>query len=100
MELNPTDQQRLYEKAKKKVQNIRSFYVNIGLYCLIIPILIFINLTYTPEFHWFYFSMTGWGIGLLFHAMEAFDWNPVFGKDWEERKLKEILDKENRKTES
>lgn len=91
------NEERLYQKAKKRAQAIRSFYINLTLYCIVIPILIFINLTFTPEIYWFIFSMLGWGIGLLFHAMEAFSWNPFLGKDWEERKIKEILEKENHK---
>ena len=91
------NEERLYRKAKKKAQNIRSFYINLGMYCVIIPMLIVINLKYTPDFHWFWFSMLGWGIGLSFHAMEAYDINPMFGKDWEERKIRELIEKENAK---
>lgn len=98
MELNPITERQRYERAKKKVRSIRGFYVNLGLYCLIMPVLVYINLNYTPDFYWFFFSMAGWGLGILFHGMEAFGWNPFFGKDWEERKLKEILEKERNKT--
>lgn len=94
MELTPFEKQQRYDRAKKKAQNIRSFYMNLALYCIVIPILIIINLTYMPEFHWFYFSMLGWGTGLFFHAMEAFEWNPFFGKNWEERKIRELMDKQ------
>jgi len=91
------EEERIYRKAKKKAQNIRGFYINLMLYCLIIPILVFVNLKYTPEYQWFWFSMLGWGIGLSFHAMETFDVNSFLGKDWEERKIKEILEKEKNK---
>ena len=94
-DFNLSDEERIYKKAKAQARNIRSFYVNLTSYCIVIPILIFINLKYTPDFYWFFFSMAGWGIGLLFHASEAFNWNPLFGKQWEERKIKELLDKEN-----
>jgi hypothetical protein len=93
-----SDDERLYKKAKEKARNIRGFYINLTCYCVVIPILIFVNLTYSPEFYWFFFSMFGWGTGLLFHASEAFNWNPLFSKKWEERKIKELLDKENRKS--
>jgi hypothetical protein len=86
-----------YERAKKKAKEIRSFYINVTFYCITMPILIFINLRFTPEYYWFPFSMGGWGIGLLFHAMAAFDYMPFFNKDWEERKMKELLDKEKQK---
>jgi len=35
--------------------------------------------------------MLGWGLGLLFHAFETFG----YGRTWEEKKIKEILDKQN-----
>jgi hypothetical protein len=94
---NLSEDERLYKKAKEKARAIRGFYINVSMYCIVIPILIFINLKYSPQFYWFFFSMFGWGLGLLFHASEAFDWNPVLGKRWEEKKIKELLDKENRK---
>ena len=94
---NQFEEERLYRKAKKQAKSIRSFYISLALYCLVVPTLIYINLTYSPEFHWFYFSMVGWGLGLCFHGMEAFGWNPFLGKDWEERKIKELLEKEKDK---
>lgn len=96
-DFNLTEEERLYKKAKEKVQNIRSFYINVACYCIVIPFLIYINLRFSPEFHWFYFSMFGWGTGLFFHGMEAYGWNPILGKDWEQRKIKELLEKEKRK---
>lgn len=95
--LDPHQAERLYRKAKEKAQNIRGFYINLGMYCVIIPVLVFINLKYTPDFQWFWFSMLGWGLGLAFHGMEVYDINPLFGKGWEERKIQEILEKENSK---
>jgi hypothetical protein len=35
-----------------------------------------------------------WGIGLAFHAFWLFGTNRFFGKDWEERQIKKILEKE------
>jgi hypothetical protein len=34
----------------------------------------------------------GWGFGLLIHGMEAFGYNPLWGKNWEEKKIKELMD--------
>lgn len=78
-----------YEKAKQRVQKLKEFYSNLIAYCCVIPVLIIVNLK-TSNFHWFWFPMLGWGFGLTFHAFETFG----YGKKWEERKIKEILDKE------
>lgn len=83
-----------YNKAKKEVQELKGFYANAVTYVVIISGLIFINLKYTPEFYWFFFPMFGWGIGLVFHAIGVMG----FGKSWEEKKIKEIMSKENSNT--
>ena len=86
-----------YQKAKKRAREIKGFYYNLTAYCIIIPIIIGINLIYLPEYHFFWFSMLGWGTGLLFHGMGAFDYNPILGKNWEERKIKEFIEAERQK---
>ncbi len=80
-----------YYRAKKRVEELRGFYGNLISYCVVVPILIYINLTYSPHFHWFWFSAGGWGFGLLMHAFKVFG----YSSNWEERKIKEILEKEN-----
>lgn len=79
-----------YMKAKERVEKLKGFYGNLISYCCVIPFLIFINLK-TGGFQWFWFPMLGWGMGLTFHALETFG----YGKSWEERKIREILNKEN-----
>jgi hypothetical protein len=82
-----------YYRAKKRVEQLKGFYGNLISYCCVIPILILINLTYMPQFQWFWFSAAGWGFGLLMHAFKVFG----YGANWEERKIREILDKEDNK---
>jgi len=82
-----------YFRAKKRVEQLRGFYGNLISYCCIIPVLIFVNLTFMPQFHWFWFSAGGWGFGLVMHAFKTFG----YGSNWEERKIQEILRKEDNK---
>ncbi|UAN00063.1 2TM domain-containing protein [Polaribacter litorisediminis] len=84
-----------YVKAVEKVEKLKEFYQNLASYCLVIPFLIFINLRFSPGFQWFWFPMFGWGIGLTFHFLEVNNYNIFLGKNWEDRKIKEILEKEN-----
>ena len=79
-----------YVRAKERVEKLKGFYGNLISYCCVIPLLIFINLR-TSDFQWFWFPMLGWGFGLTMHAAETFG----YGKSWEEKKIREILDKEN-----
>jgi two-component sensor histidine kinase len=80
-----------YVRAKERVNQLKGFYSNLVSYCCVIPFLIFINLKTNSHFQWFWFPMLGWGIGLAFHAFETFG----YGKSWEEKKIQEIMNKEN-----
>ena len=82
-----------YYRAKKRVDELKGFYGNLISYCCVIPFLIFINLTFSPHFQWFWFSAAGWGFGLLMHAFKVFG----YSSNWEERKIQEILRKEENK---
>ncbi|SDQ43042.1 Histidine kinase [Chryseobacterium soldanellicola] len=86
------DKDKSYERAKKRVKEIKSFYVNLISYCIIIPFLIIVNLITSPQNIWFYFPMLGWGIGVVAHGMSVF----AIGKSWEEKKIREILEKQNK----
>ena len=92
-----TNEREAYNRAKKRVKEIKSFYYHLTCYCTIMPIIIFTNLAFDPQFHWFWFSLLGWGTGLLIHGMTAFNRIPFLGKDWEERKMREFMDKEQHK---
>lgn len=80
-----------FARAKERVEKLKGFYGNLISYCTVIPILILINVNVSSGFQWFWFPMLGWGFGLLMHAFETFG----YGKNWEERKIQEILNKEN-----
>jgi hypothetical protein len=82
-----------YRSAKERVDCIRSFYGNLFWYLIIIPILAWVNYK-TTDFLWVIFPAIGWGIGLFAHGMQAFGLNPFFGKRWEDRKIKEFMDKD------
>ena len=49
------------------------------------------------RYPWFLWAAFGWGIGLVFHAVKVFGLNPFFGKNWEERKIKEYMQEDERK---
>lgn len=81
-----------YVKAKDKVKKIKEFYGSLISYCVVIPVLIFINFK-TSDFQWFWFPMLGWGTGIIIHGAQVFG----FAKDWEEKKINEIMNRDNNK---
>ena len=90
---SPSEEERYY-KAKKKVEDIKGFYWNIITYICMVPMFIYTNLRFTPQFHWFWFPMLGWGIGILFHGLEVFGVTIFKDKGWEERKIRELMNDE------
>ena len=82
-------EKKAYHRAKKKVEDIKGFFGNLVSYCIVIPFLIFINFKTSWGNQWFWFPMLGWGMGIIFHAFGVF-----YGKDWEERKIKQLLQKD------
>ena len=93
METNYQEEER-YFQAKKRVEEIKGFYGNLIAYIVVNIGLMVINLLTSPEYLWFFWPMLGWGIGVLFHGMKVFNYMPFFGKEWEDKKIKEFMDKE------
>lgn len=85
-----------YLRAVERVEEIKGFYSSIIAYCIVIPFLIYINLEYVPQFHWFWFPIMGWGIGLVFQGFKAFAYNPFLGRNWEERKIQEYMNEDRK----
>jgi len=94
-----------YINAKKKVEAIKGFYwhlfVFLGVNGFITVSGVFRNMSMGESFmeaFWdtsTFFTWVPWGIGLLIHGMVVFDvFSFVIGKGWEERKIKELIAKE------
>lgn len=97
MEVNYSDEDKYY-LAKKKVEKIKEFYGNLVSYIVVNIGLIIINLYTSPNHLWFYWPLIWWGIGVIFHGLKTFEIFPSMGKDWEEKKIKEFMEKENENT--
>ncbi|MCD9854372.1 2TM domain-containing protein [Epilithonimonas sp. JDS] len=88
-----------YLEAKKRVKKLKGFYIHLTIYVLVNLLIVFINIQDLKPgesyFKWENFiTLFFWGIGLLAHAMSVFVPQFVLGKNWEERKIRELMDKE------
>ncbi|MGB5379084.1 2TM domain-containing protein [Muriicola sp.] len=83
-----------YEKAKERVEAIKGFLGNLTAYLIVIPFLMWINYR-SSDFPWVIFPALGWGFGIVAHGMEAYGYNPLWGKNWEEKKIKELMEKDD-----
>ncbi|MBO6881841.1 MULTISPECIES: 2TM domain-containing protein [Winogradskyella] len=88
-----------YLRAKKKVDALVGFYWHFAVYLVVnIFLILLIGLNSDQGFRGFgpYATAVFWGIGLFFHFIGVFGPDFFFGKDWEKRKMKEFMDKEER----
>ncbi len=93
MTTQPSSELLGYQRAAKRVNELKGFYSNLISFCIVIPFLIFVNLYISPQYHWFWWPMFGWGIGLSSHAFKVFG----ISSNWEEKQIQKILSKEKYK---
>ncbi len=87
-----------YLEAKKRVKKIKGFYSHLTIYVLVNLMIMFINFQdLKPGESYFqyknFITLFFWGIGLLAHGLSVFLPHFVLGRNWEERKIREFMDK-------
>jgi hypothetical protein len=88
------DENGLYKRAKERVEEIKGFYIHFFVYVLVNFALFLLNIITSPDALWFYWPLIGWGIGLFIHGFTVFGAHRILGRDWEERKIKELMEKD------
>ncbi len=84
-----------YLEAQKRVKRLKGFYIHALIYFLVNLFLIYTNVKSNGDLTNInnYWTAIFWGIGLLGHATGVFLPNFIMGKDWEEKKIRELMDK-------
>lgn len=100
MEADDIEKER-YKRAAKRVKRIRGFYTHALVYVVINIMIVVINIqNLAPDesyFQWHNFmTLLGWGVGLLAHGLSVFMPNIILGKDWEARKIKELMNSDKK----
>jgi hypothetical protein len=54
--------------------------------------LVGVNFWVSPGRWWVQWVMFGWGIGVASHAFSVFAYRGFFGAQWEERKVRELME--------
>lgn len=104
-----------YNIAYRKVKRIKGFYSHLRVYIIVNLIIIISSLNRGAisslkssaaidwvhasgllEWHT-YSTALFWGIGILIHAFLVFGSNIFFGNDWEQRKIREFMEKDKSK---
>ncbi|SDF90230.1 2TM domain-containing protein [Epilithonimonas hungarica] len=87
-----------YLEARRRVKKLKGFYTHLVIYILVNLLIVLINIqNLKPGESYFraenFITLFFWGIGLLAHALSVFVPQFVLGKDWEERKIRELMEK-------
>lgn len=95
------EEQIKYENAIKRIKKIKGFYIHLLVYIVINIMIIVVNIQNleTGESYFQFknfFTAFFWGIGIVSHALSVFGPDLFLGNDWEEKKIKELMDKEKR----
>ncbi|WP_209403274.1 2TM domain-containing protein [Pseudozobellia sp. WGM2] len=101
MEANKRDKKL---RARKKVNELKGFYTHLTVYVLvnlfIITVSVVIRMNQGESFAESIFNFGSlmtpffWGLGLAFHAVKVFSFNPLFSKEWEERQIRKFMDED------
>lgn len=99
-----------YERARKKVDAIKGFHSHLKAFIIINLFILLIRAnflslfridSFDPQFErWLDWNVWGtfviWGIALLLHGIYVYRFNFGFIKRWEERKIREYLNQQNK----
>ena len=89
--INNDDTRR--QEAVAYVQRLKAFYRHLSTYLVFNIIFFLINWIQNPGHWWFYWIALFWGIAIVIQAVSLFIGEKRFGKNWENRKINEYLDK-------
>ena len=94
-----------YQIAQRKVQKMKRFYTHLLVYVIVNAFIIISNIQKLDAgesiFRFSIYSTAFfWGIGLAAHALNVFGFNLFFNEKWEEKKIKEFLEKDKKQTQS
>jgi hypothetical protein len=95
--ISEAEKNQSYMNAKKKVDNIKGFHSHFVVYILVNTFIVSV-MVWNTNVELLSFSALStpffWGIGLAAHALGVFGEDLFFGKNWEDKKIKKMLDTE------
>lgn len=85
------------ERAIDRMHELRAFYVHVMNFFIVSAVAIAVSFYFRGEIiFWLYFALGGWGFGVLMHGLKTYNQNWLLGKNWEERKVQQIMEEERR----
>ena len=84
-----------YERAKKRVNQLKGFYTSLIVYIVVIIFLAVVNYLTSPGIWWFLIVAFIWGIFIVAQGISLYRKRGLFSKEWEDRKIKEYMEEDN-----
>lgn len=99
-----------YERAQKRLKDIKGFYGHLAAYIIVNLVVIFTRAKFwilqgdnsslqdIELLNWIDWNLYGtpiiWGAFLIVHAIGTFGKNPLLGKSWEDRQIKKYMEQD------
>jgi uncharacterized membrane protein YdbT with pleckstrin-like domain len=83
-----------YERAKKRVNQLKDFYTNLIVYIVVIIFLAVVNYLTSPGIWWFLIVAFIWGIFVVAQGISVYRKRGLFSKEWEDKKIKEYMEQD------
>lgn len=77
--------------AWRRMRSLRTFYAHLTVFA-IINICVLVYDFVTPGRLFFFFPLLTWGLVLALHAAHTYERLPWFTRDWEKRKVQELIE--------
>src|SRR5262249_60437082 len=87
----------LEQWAWRKVKGLRLLYTHLSMFVFANVVLLLIDVS-TPGEVWFYKVLVGWGLLVGLHAAYTYELLPWSTRDWEQRKVPELMDEQRRRS--
>ncbi len=100
MELYKTPEERKLELARIRVQKIKKYYIHLFIYSFVIVVYLLKTylgapLNFFPLKYLNGFIIWCWTFYIVIQTLQILFAEKLFGGNWEQRKINEILEKEN-----
>ena len=81
--------------AWRRVRSMRLFFSHVTVF-IVVNFLLFVVVAATNGSSWFYAPLIGWGMFLALHGLHAYELLPWTTHDWEQRKVRELIENRQR----
>ncbi|MFK7813629.1 MAG: 2TM domain-containing protein [Maribacter sp.] len=104
-----TNQLEKKKRANEKLDELKAYYGHLVTYIGVNIMITIVKITHNlhngetlGDAVWDFATFAiwiFWGIGLLFHTIKVFSYNPFYGKDWEKRQIEKYIAEERKEVE-